>query len=216
VGVRATVLGLAALGLAALLAGCGGGSSSSTSSSKSPTATGPPPLPPRPTTTTTPVQIPTTIHAVVKAGASAKEYARRVDAIVADSESNLEDMQMYVGLVTTDQLPPDESLDVVRSTLADQEGDLQKARALELPPAFKQSQLLLEQTLQLRIDEQQELLVSAKKRYNDPLAGWTASFARAASIGRQARSNATKFVAVYGVARRKALGDAPSSLPPNF
>jgi hypothetical protein len=216
VGVRATVLGLAALGLAALLAGCGGGSSSSTSSSSSPTATGPPPLPPRPTTTTTPVQIPTTIHAVVKPGASAKEYARRVDAIVADSKSNLEGMQMYIGLVTTDQLPPDESLSVVRSTLQDQQGDLEQARALTLPPAFKQAQLLLEQTLQLRVDEQQEFLVSAKKRYNDPLAGWAASFNRAASIGRQAHANATKFVAVYGVARQKALGDAPSSLPPNF
>jgi hypothetical protein len=211
------VLGLAALGLAALLAGCGGGSSSSSSSGNSQTATGPPPLPPRPTTTTTAtVAVPTKIQATVKAGASAKDYASQVDAIVADSKSNLEGMQMYVGLVSTDQLPPDESLDVVRSTLADQKGDLEKARALALPPAFKQSQLLLEQTLQLRIDQQQELLVSAKKRYNNPIVGWGATFRRAETIGTQARSNAKQFVAVYGAARQKALGDSPSTLPENF
>jgi hypothetical protein len=208
------VLGLAALGLVALLAGCGGGSSSSTGSQ---TATGPPPLPPRPTTTTTTtVAVPTKIQATVKPGASAKDYARQVDAIIADSKTNLQDVDMYIGLVSTDQLPPDESLDVVRSTLQDQKGDLVKARALALPPAFEQSQLLLEQTLQLRIDQQQELLVSAKKRYNNPIVGWGATFSRAATIGRQARSNAKQFVAVYGAARQKALGDSPSTLPENF
>jgi hypothetical protein len=210
------VLGLAALGLAALLAGCGGSSSSPSSAGSQKTATGPPPLPPRPTTTTTTVAVPTKIKAVVKPGASAKEYATRVDAIVADSKTNLEGMQMYVGLVTTDSLPPDESLSVVQSTLQDQQGDLEKARALTLPPAFEQSQLLLEQTLQLRVDEQQEFLVSAKKRYNNPLAGWAASFNRASTIGNQARSNAKQFVAVYGAARQKALGDSPSTLPENF
>jgi hypothetical protein len=207
------VLGLAAvIALSMLVSACGG----SSSSSGGPVATAPPPKQPPPTTTAPPVKLVTTVSATVKPGASAKAYTRRVDSILADSKSNLQDLQMYVGLVSTDQLPPDESLDVVKGVLTNWRTDLSSARSLSLPPEFKQSQLLLEQTLQLRVAQQKEMVVSAKQRYNNPLAGWGGSFQRGLAIGKQARSSAKQFLAVYGAARHRALGTSPSTLPDSF
>jgi hypothetical protein len=210
VSVRATLLGLAFLGAVALLAGCGGSSKSSA----------PPPPPPTTSTATepppAPVHIVKKISATVKPGANAKAYTRRVESILSNSSTNLQSLQLYVNQVSTDQLPPDESLVVVRNVLQQGQTDLRNARALTLPPAFKQAQLLLERSLQLRVDQQQEMLVSAKARYDNPLTGWAGSFNRALEVGRQARSVGKQFLTVYAAARKNALGTAPTTLPTSF
>ena len=209
-GVKATLPGLALLGAVALLSGCGGSSKSSA----------PPPPPPATTTATTtppaPVHVVKKIAATVEPGASAKAYANRVESILSDSSTNLESLQLYVNQVSTDQLPPDESLVVVRNVLQQGQNDLRSARALTLPPAFKRAQLLLERSLQLRVDQQQAMLASAKARYDNPLTGWAGSFNRALQVGRQARSVGKQFLVVYAAARKKALGTAPTTLPTSF
>ncbi len=204
------MLGLSVLGLAVFLAGCGGSSSPSTAP---PVQTAPPQ---QTTTPAPPIKLVTVIAATVKPGANAKAYARRVDALVTDSKSNLQDLQLYVSQVLNDTLPPDESLDVARSVLENERTDLTAARALVLPPAFKHSQLLLERSLQLRVDQLEETLVAAKKRYNNPIVGWGGSFQQALAIGQRARSVSKQFLAAYGAAHAKSVGGSAPTLPDNF
>jgi hypothetical protein len=209
VGVRATLPALAVLGAVALLSGCGSSSKSSE-----------PPPPPATTagneTPPAPVHVVKTISATVKPGASAKDYSRRVQSILGTSNTNLQSLQLYLSQVSTDQLPPDESLVVMKSVLQQSRTDLRTAQSLTLPPAFKNAQLLLERALQLRVDQQQELLVSAKARYDNPLTGWAGTYNRALEVGKRARSTGKQFLAVYAAAAKKALGTAPTTLPASF
>jgi hypothetical protein len=124
-------------------------------------------------------------------------------------------LRSFIPRASSDAISRPAAVAAARSYLAQRQLELNRAEALQVPPAFAPAQALLIQSLRLSVQDDEALLAWAIAR-RDGSGNAQAAFAQANQLGAQATATKKQFLRAYGRARQQETGQSPASLPDIF